>query len=163
MIIFFGVPRTALVMALQGSYNSHVVFWGICCSSWVHLNSGTSHRDYLNPHGHPLYPSVQLANRLVARLGFGVLAFGIFLWDTVDNYPQHSRCFLCGLHPERCILVILITVSLGGHIVLENPGSSLIWLHDRFQWMLESLGSLGTTVPFAKGFEMFGNILAPCQ
>ena len=55
-------------MALQGSYNSHVVFWGICCSSWVHLNSGTSHRDYLNPHGHPLYPSVQLANKLVARL-----------------------------------------------------------------------------------------------
>ena len=54
------------------------------------------------------------------------------------------------------MLVILITVSLGGHIVLENPGSSLIWLHDRFQWMLESLGSIGLKGTFLKGFNMVG-------
>jgi hypothetical protein len=41
----------------------------------------------------------------------------------------------------------MVTVSLGGHMVLENPGSSLIWLHDRFQWMLETFASLGIKVP----------------
>ena len=63
--------------------------------------------------------------------------------------PSASVVFFLyfGLHPERCILVIMVTVSLGGHMVLENPGSSLIWLHDRFQWMLETLASLGIKVP----------------
>lgn len=47
----------------------------------------------------------------------------------------------------RCMLVLLITICLGGHIVIENPGSSLIWLHDRFQWMLVQLNAIGMLVP----------------
>ena len=28
-------------------------------------------------------------------------------------------------------------------MVLENPGSSLIWMHDKFQWFLGALESVG--------------------
>lgn len=45
------------------------------------------------------------------------------------------------------MLVLLITVALGGHFVIENPGSSLIWLHDRFQWMLGALEAIGNKAP----------------
>ena len=47
--------RVALAMALQGKVDECVTFWAICCSSWVHMNAGTSRRDFLTPMGcHPI-------------------------------------------------------------------------------------------------------------
>ena len=32
---------------------------------------------------------------------------------------------------------------MGGTPVIENPGSSLIWMHERFQWLLGVLQNMG--------------------
>jgi len=104
----------------------------------VAINKGTSYRDYLNPHGHPEYPSVALANCLVARLGLENKLTSVHL---DGNFP--ITFFLGASGPGRCMLIALITISLGGHMVLENPGSSLIWMHDKFQWFLGALESVG--------------------
>ena len=62
--------RLALAMALQGQVDECISFWGICCSSWIHMNSGTSCRSQLTPMGCEAFPSVQCANLLVSRLGW---------------------------------------------------------------------------------------------
>lgn len=62
------LPRLALAMALEGKVDQCVTFWGICCSSWIHMNSGTSKRDYFTPMGCRAFQSVEMANLLVARL-----------------------------------------------------------------------------------------------
>ena len=41
--------------------------------------------------------------------------------------------------PNRCILLMMLAVCAGGVTVIENPGTSLIYLHDRWQWMLQRL------------------------
>ena len=54
-------------MALQGRMDHVVTCWGICCSSWVHINAGTSHRDVLTPMGCQAFESVKRANLIVSR------------------------------------------------------------------------------------------------
>ena len=56
-------------------------------------------------------------------------------------HPQH----LCG----RCILLLMTAIAAGGCPVVENPGSSLIYLHDRFQWMIDRLRAIGISVSSA--------------
>lgn len=102
----------ALAMALEGKVDQCVTFWGICCSSWIHMNSGASKRDYFTPMGCRAFQSVEMANLLVAR----------------------------------SMLLILLCICMGGTPVVENPGSSLIWLHDRFQWLLGCLEKIGLTM-----------------
>ena len=36
-------------------------------------------------------------------------------------------------------MIILLIIAMGGTPVIENPGSSMIWLHTRFQWLLQAL------------------------
>ncbi len=67
MLSGFYKLRVALAMALQGKVDECVTFWAICCSSWVHMNSGTSKRDFLTPMGCQAFKSVLVANLLVAR------------------------------------------------------------------------------------------------
>ena len=54
-------------MLLEGKWGAVVSFWAICCSSWIHMNSGTSKRSALLPEGFTLYESVAKANLLVSR------------------------------------------------------------------------------------------------
>ena len=51
-------------------------------------------------------------------------------------------------HPAslRAILLIGLTICASGCFVLENPGTSLIYLHDRFQWLLQQLENMGMKV-----------------
>lgn len=50
---------------------------------------------------------------------------------------------------------------MGGTPVIENPGSSMIWLHDRFQWLLGILENAGIRDPqpnierYTWHFQMF--------
>ncbi|CAL1152631.1 unnamed protein product [Cladocopium goreaui] len=110
----------ALHLLMQGKFSELLTFWGICCSSWIHLNSGTSKRDYATPMGCDV-PSVVLANLLTSR-----------------------SCFL-----------ILFVICMEGVPVVENPGSSLIWLHDRFQWLLTLLERAGLKM-YRQSFWMRG-------
>ena len=44
------------------------------------------------------------------------------------------------------LLLILLTIAMSGTPVVENPAGSLIWLHDRLEWLLERLEQSGLTV-----------------
>ena len=126
--------RCALAMAMQGKLDECVSFWGICCSSWIHMNSGTSNRDYLTPMGCEAFQSVQSANLMVSRLGCKELV-GAFSWPhSIASSLSESA------HPKlerrRSMLLILLCICMGGTPCIENPGSSMVWMHDRFQWLL---------------------------
>lgn len=69
--------RLAVAMALQGKVGECISFWGICCSSWIHMNSGTSCRNELTPMGCEAYKSVQIANILVSRLAIDQNGFNL--------------------------------------------------------------------------------------
>ena len=47
----------------------------------------------------------------------------------------------------RTILVWLLLLANGAVPVLENPGSTLISMHERFVWLRENLLRLGCPVP----------------
>lgn len=82
-------------MTLQGKLDHIVTFWGICCSSWVHINSGTSHRNYFTPMGQEAYQSVQTANLLTARQqSQDVQTFRLWLVAHAPPHPLHSLLFL---------------------------------------------------------------------
>ena len=138
-------------MALQGKIDEAVTFWGICCSSWVHVNSGTSKRDYLTPMGCGSFPSVQTANLLVARLGCSkqdknkdrnVEEIRCLFHREGSSYSSRIASHAMSLS-HRSILLILLCICMGGKPVIENPGSSLIWMHERFQWLLGVLQNMG--------------------
>lgn len=103
-----GLLRLAIILSLQGKLDAHVTFWGICCSSWVAINRGTSCRDYLNPHGHPTHFSVALANLLVSRLGYkGVTVCNLMLVTNVF-YKEIEATFIL------YTIVISRTLTLSG-------------------------------------------------
>ena len=68
-LFYVSYLRLALAMALQGKVGKAVTFWAVCCSSWVHMNAGTSKRDYLTPMGYSAHESVSRSNLLVSRPG----------------------------------------------------------------------------------------------
>lgn len=50
----------------------------------------------------------------------------------------------------RSCFLILFVICMEGVPVVENPGSSLIWLHDRFQWLLTLLERAGLKDIYSK-------------
>ena len=142
-------------MALQGKVDECVTFWAICCSSWVHMNAGTSRRDFLTPMGCQAFNSVLVANLLVSR--WGPIPPGKSHRCSKNSILKSSAlpsvmryCTLSDLSPtvaRRSVLLILLCVAMGGTPVVENPGSSLLWLHERFQWLLETLERFNIRVP----------------
>ena len=52
---------------LRGKYKDLVCIFGILCSTWTVVNSGTSKRDLLTPMGQTTYESVCAGNLMVAR------------------------------------------------------------------------------------------------
>ena len=85
-------------------------------------------RNALTPMGCESYASVRTANLLVARLDV-----------------RSSMC--CCSVLARSMLLILVSICMGGTVVIENPGSSLIWMHDRFQWLVDILEAQGIKAP----------------
>ena len=60
------------------------------------------------------------------------------------------------------ILLVMTSIAAGGCPIIENPGSSLLALHDRFQWMIDKLRSIGVSVSAAEpGEGQFGYGLVP--
>lgn len=135
-------------MALQGKLNEAVTFWGICCCSWIHMNSGTSKRDYLTPMGCESFQGVQKANLMVSRLDDCWSLLLLKIWrlpvGVVNKFIYDISSWV--FFPLRSILLMLLCVAMGGTVVIENPGSSMIWLHLRFQWLLGILERAGLKV-----------------
>lgn len=60
-------PRLAVKAILESQFEGMVALVGLCCSSFVVVNAGTSQRDFLVPMGDPAQPSVTLAPCSKAR------------------------------------------------------------------------------------------------
>ena len=113
---------------------------GICCSSFVAINAGTSGRDYLTPMGRTQYPSVAKSNQMVSRRFAQIIIRAPFL--------QYLRWLLDGQCDLRCSLLLLLVQMANMVWVVENPGSSVLFLHDRLRWLCNTLGALKRPVPW---------------
>ena len=122
--------RLAILAILQSADDDLLAIAGVVCSTWITINAGTSARDILCPMGREWYPSVAAANLMVSRWqGFttGVtLCFPVFR-------SEHSRT----------ILILFFIQMAGGCWLVEQPISSVIALHDRFQWFLRASKKAG--------------------
>ncbi len=61
--------RLAIHTVLCGKMSDLILVMGICCSTFVNINMGTSGRDVLNPEGNTGYTSVSMGNSMVSRKG----------------------------------------------------------------------------------------------
>ena len=59
--------RLALLVILEGKYGHVLSMMGVCCSSWVAISRGSSHRSFINPQGYSGYRAVNVANKMAAR------------------------------------------------------------------------------------------------
>lgn len=89
------------------------------CSTFVHINSGTSKRSHACPDGDTNMASVVRGN---------------------------------GLAAHTCLLLLLLSL-LHRSFLLEQPGSSLLMMTKRMQWLIEVLAGFGLRV-FKQAFWM---------
>ena len=62
-------PRLHLALLLQAKFRDAILVLGLCCSTYVAVNRGTSLRSEFLPTGNPTAPSVYKANKLTSRWG----------------------------------------------------------------------------------------------
>ena len=96
--------------------DSFCTVWGTVCSSWVHMNSGTSHRSRLLPEGDVRKPYIRDANTMVSR---------------------RLACFNHDFQDPRMVLLLCLVVVRGGAFLLEQPVSSVMGEYFRFRWFTE--------------------------
>ena len=105
-LIIFSAPALLALIATE-------------CSTFVHVNSGTSKRSHASPDGDLNQPSVRNGNALAA----------------------HS-----------CLLLLILCL-LRRTFLLEQPGSSVLMLTSRMQWLIEVLAKQGVRI-FKQAFWM---------
>ena len=59
--------RLAMLVVLGSKMGAAMALLGVCCSSWVAISRGSSHRSFLNPMGFTGYESVRIANEISCR------------------------------------------------------------------------------------------------
>ena len=134
-LFVFVLPRLAIYTILAGKFGDLIVILGICCSTFVNINMGTSGRDCLTPEGQTEYMSVALANCMVSRTGLRNIC--VF----------YKKLFPSRSPPCRCVLLALLIRCCGGCFLFENPENSLINFHCKFQWLAKLLKKKGLPVP----------------
>ena len=89
----------AIATILNCSCNEFLVMLGICCSSWVSMNKGTSQRDWLTPMGDPSKPSVRQSNLMVSRCsGFDPCSLSLsLLLSRCSIEPLSLSCFFLSI------------------------------------------------------------------
>ena len=75
-----------------------------------------------------------------------ILCLGIM---TTMSFGRMANQFLLYVLKDdlRCALLILVVTAMEAVYVLEQPSTSLLMLHERFVWLVETLGNLGIKVP----------------
>ena len=66
--VFFLKPRLAIWLILNCRENNFFCLFATCCSSWVHVNRGTSRRSCLLPEGNVGLGYIERANQMVSRM-----------------------------------------------------------------------------------------------
>ena len=124
--------RLLIVAALKAKPGANYHF-GLVCSSWVALCRFSSGRAFLAPHGNEELPWVEAGNRMVSRRA-------LLRQNFHEVVCELSLACLCSvlmahyLYP-RFILIAYLLMSRGAHWTLEQPASSLMYRHRRFQEM----------------------------
>ena len=67
--VMFVLVRLAVSLVLRSKLDEVVAAFGVCCSSFIPINRGTSSRDILCPEGNEQVVSVRKANKMMSRLG----------------------------------------------------------------------------------------------
>ena len=65
----FVLVRLAVSLVLRSKLDELVAAFGVCCSSFIPINRGTSSRDILCPEGNEQVVSVRKANKMMSRWG----------------------------------------------------------------------------------------------
>ena len=150
-------PRLAIWLILNARENAFFALFATCCSSWVHINSGTSRRSLLLPEGHTELDYILNSNCMVSRI-FGLYTFFwqpmgyMFQWsgmllhacrhmqqDCLTPTPKetvtssHEACLL------RTVLLFLLIVARGGTFLLEQPASSMMRHFHRMEWLSRTI------------------------
>ena len=75
-------------LVLRSKFDGMAAAFGVCCSSFIPINMGTSGRDLLCPEGNEQVVSVRKANKMMGRTG-----------------AQRSMCCICiiGYHYRACM------------------------------------------------------------
>ena len=112
-----------------------VCHFGLPCGSFVVASRGTTLRSFLTPMGDENIPSVALGNLLTSRPGGGCFErarFKLFGLRTGQIFNRAIFEFLC-----RMVLLAMMIDAKGGIWTLEQPSSSIIWRHHRFQLLVK--------------------------
>ena len=104
---------------------------GHCCSSWVAISKGSTHRSYLNPMGHTGYEKVRDANLMSSRTAVRVICVT-------------ASCLFKTL--LRTVILLLVLEAVSAVWLVEQPGSSLLFESDRFRWLIHHLETLNMRV-----------------
>lgn len=120
-----------MVLVLAG-VDRMVCHFGLPCGSFVVASRGTTLRSFLTPMGNENIPSVALGNLLTSRPGgcFERARFNFFGLRTCANFQSFKIFF-------RMVLLIMMIDAMGGIWTLEQPSSSIIWRHHRFQLLVK--------------------------
>ena len=123
----------------MGKPQGFLAWFGILCSSWIATSRGTTHRSYVCPHGYIEYRSVSEGNVMAAR--FFVCKTFITCREGLQGILRLAGKTWLRL---RCARMCLLVVALGGNFVVEQPKSSLLFRHERMQWLCTKLKASGT-------------------
>ena len=104
------------------------MWMGIKCSSWVSISAPSTGRCYLDPLGYGTMNNI-LANCMVSR----TLAVWLFAFAFSNAYK-----FFFLEHARRSVLIAWLAIALGAIIIVEQPGSSLLARHPRFQQLCDA-------------------------
>ena len=61
--------------------------------------------------------------------------------------PKYNLAITLASLASRCCILMVMVIAAEGVFMQENPGNSLIALHDAFIWLEEVLQSFGIQVP----------------
>lgn len=124
-----------LLSTILRSHPDAVFHFGLVCSTWVAISRGSTYRHYFMPLGDTTAKSVELGNLLAARR----------VWAVSSGYHPFFKklksivvdWWVFGLKMQRrTFLAIVLIIARGGVFALEQPGSSLVFRHPRFQYLL---------------------------
>lgn len=136
-ILFGSYLRLAMTILLKTAPGC-VAHFGLACGSWVVVSRGTTLRTFLAPMGRTDLQSVSDANTLVSRPGLNTHTC-MFAREKIYLHGYIMKSCTSTRFPHRFVLLALMIHGLGGTWTLEQPSTSLIFRHHRFQWMVKRL------------------------
>ena len=137
------VPRLACALILEGKFEDLLALFGICCSTLVSMSRGSTLRTMFNPEGCPISIAVYKANKGICRQGVyksngWTTVIACYTYGSRTEFPLSTNC-----GPERSVLLVFLTIAVGGVPILENPNSTLLNCHPRFQHLVALLKEKG--------------------